>query len=128
MAHLIDNKRQTFPSAGAVKMFLRRKGIPEGTVKALTATLIDEAMRQNDALSMSRFFTAYALALLEEGMETERILEILRKTDQQMGRVSSGENTWAELMEELKEKTGVYINCDPEWSEAELPPEYEEVT
>ena len=126
MAKLVE-KKQTFPSAGAVKMFLRRKGIPESVVRELTSTLIDEAIRQSDSLLIARFFTAFALALREEGWGAERITRMLQRTDKQMGRVSSGEASWNDLMTELREKTGLVINCDPEWSETELPDEYKEV-
>lgn len=124
MAKLFD-KKQTFPSAGAVKMFLRRKGIPESVVRELTSTLIDEAIRQSDSLLIARFFTAFALALREEGWGAERITRMLQRTDKQMGRVTSGECSWHEMIEELKEKTGLMVNCDPEWSESDLPTEYE---
>ena len=126
MAKLVE-KKQTFPSAGAVKMFLRRKGIPESVVRELTSTLIDEAIRQSDSLLIARFFTAFALALREEGWGPDRITRMLQRTDKQMGRVSSGEASWNDLMTELREKTGLVINCDPEWSETELPDEYKEV-
>ena len=126
MAKLVE-KKQTFPSAGAVKMFLRRKGIPESVVRELTSTLIDEAIRQSDSLLIARFFTAFALALREEGWGAERITRMLQRTDKQMGRVTSGDCTWRDLINELREQTGLIVNCDPEWSETELPDEYKEV-
>jgi hypothetical protein len=52
---------------------------------------------------------------------------MLQRTDKQMGRVSSGENTWKDLMDELADQTGLIVNCDPEWSETELPEKYKEV-
>ena len=44
-----------------------------------------------------------------------------------MGRVTSGESTWRDLIAELRDQTGLIVNCDPEWSEGEIPEEYKEV-
>ena len=123
----LNDKQMRFGSAKAVKAYLRSRGIPESVVRELTSTLIDEAIRQSDSLLIARFFTAFALALREEGWGPDRITRMLQRTDKQMGRVSSGEASWNDLMTELREKTGLVINCDPEWSETELPDEYKEV-
>lgn len=116
-----------FKSAKAVKAYLRSRGIPESTVRGISAALIDDAIRQSDSLLIARFFTAFALALREEGWGAERITRMLQRTDKQMGRVSSGESTWRDLINELRDQTGLIVNCDPEWSEGEIPEEYKEV-
>ena len=123
----LNDKQMRFSSAKAVKAYLRSRGIPEGAVRGISSALIDDAIRQSDSLLIARFFTAFALALREEGWGAERITRMLQRTDKQMGRVSSGEASWNDLMTELREKTGLVINCDPEWSETELPDEYKEV-
>lgn len=126
MARLVD-KQMKFQSAKAVKAYLRSRGIPESTVRGISSALIDDAIRQSDSLLIARFFTAFALALREEGWGAERITRMLQRTDKQMGRVTSGESTWRDLIDELREQTGLIVNCDPEWSEGEIPEEYKEV-
>ena len=127
MARLVD-KQMKFQSAKAVKAYLRSRGIPESTVRGISSALIDDAIRQSDSLLIARFFTAFALALREEGWGAERIPRMLQRTDKQMGRVTSGDCTWRDLINELREQTGLIENCDPEWSESDLPEEYKEVT
>ena len=127
MARLVD-KQMKFQSAKAVKAYLRSRGIPESTVRGISSALIDDAIRQSDSLLIARFFTAFALALREEGWGAERITRMLQRTDKQMGRVTSGDCTWRDLINELREQTGLIENCDPEWSESDLPEEYKEVT
>ena len=126
MAKLVD-KRMKFQSAKAVKAYLRSRGIPESTVRGISSALIDDAIRQSDSLLIARFFTAFALALREEGWGAERITRMLQRTDKQMGRVTSGESTWRDLIDELRDQTGLIVNCNPEWSESDLPEEYKEV-
>jgi hypothetical protein len=116
-----------FGSAKAVKAYLRSRGIPESTVRGISSALIDDAIRQSDSLLIARFFTAFALALREEGWGAERITRMLQRTDKQMGRVTSGDCTWRDLINELREQAGLIVNCDPEWSEGEIPDEYKEV-
>lgn len=123
----LNDKQMRFSSAKAVKAYLRSRGIPEGTVRGISAALIDDAITQSDSLLIARFFTAFALALREEGWGAERITRMLRRTDEQMGRVTSGECTWKDLIDELADKTGLMVNCNPEWSESELPEKYKEV-
>lgn len=123
----LNDKQMRFQSAKAVKAYLRSRGIPESTVRDISATLIDDAIRQSDSLLIARFFTAFALALREEGWGAERITRMLQRTDKQMGRVTSGDCTWRDLINELREQTGLIVNCDPEWSEGEIPDEYKEV-
>lgn len=123
----LNDKQMRFSSAKAVKAYLRSRGIPESTVRDISATLIDDAIRQSDSLLIARFFTAFALALREEGWGAERITRMLQRTDKQMGRVTSGDCTWRDLIDELREQTGLIVNCDPEWSEGEIPDEYKEV-
>ena len=123
----LNDKQIRFGSAKAVKAYLRSRGIPESTVRGISSALIDDAIRQSDSLLVARFFTAFALALREEGWGAERITRMLQRTDKQMGRVTSGENTWRDLINELREQTGLIVNCDPEWSEGEIPDEYKEV-
>ena len=123
----LNDKQMRFGSAKAVKAYLRSRGIPESTVRGISAALIDDAIRQSDSLLIARFFTAFALALREEGWGAERITRMLQRTDKQMGRVTSGDCTWRDLINELREQTGLIVNCDPEWSEGEIPEEYKEV-
>lgn len=123
----LNDKQMRFQSAKAVKAYLRSRGIPESTVRDISATLIDDAIRQSDSLLIARFFTAFALALREEGWGAERITRMLQRTDKQMGRVTSGDCTWRDLIDELREQTGLIVNCDPEWSEGEIPDEFREV-
>lgn len=123
----LNDKQMRFSSAKAVKAYLRSRGIPENTVRGISAALIDDAIRQSDSLLIARFFTAFALALREEGWGAERITRMLQRTDKQMGRVTSGDCTWRDLINELREQTGLIVNCDPEWSEGEIPDEYKEV-
>ena len=123
----LSDKQIRFGSAKAVKAYLRSRGIPESTVRGISAALIDDAIRQSDSLLVARFFTAFALALREEGWGAERITRMLQRTDKQMGRVTSGDCTWRDLINELREQTGLIVNCDPEWSEGEIPEEYKEV-
>jgi hypothetical protein len=123
----LNDKQMKFQSTKAVKAYLRSRGIPESTVRGISAALIDDAIRQSDSLLIARFFTAFALALREEGWGAERITRMLQRTDKQMGRVTSGDCTWRDLINELREQTGLIVNCDPEWSETELPDEYKEV-
>ena len=123
----LNEKQMRFGSAKAVKAYLRSRGIPESTVRGISAALIDDAIRQSDSLLIARFFTAFALALREEGWGAERITRMLQRTDKQMGRVTSGDCTWRDLINELREQTGLIVNCDPEWSEGEIPDEYKEV-
>ena len=123
----LNDKQMRFGSAKAVKAYLRSRGIPESTVRGISAALIDDAIRQSDSLLIARFFTDFALALREEGWGAERITRMLQRTDKQMGRVTSGDCTWRDLINELREQTGLIVNCDPEWSEGEIPEEYKEV-
>lgn len=123
----LNDKQMRFGSAKAVKAYLRSRGIPESTVRGISSALIDDAIRQSDSLLIARFFTAFALALREEGWGAERITRMLQRTDKQMGRVTSGDCTWRDLINELREQTGLIVNCDPEWSEGEIPEEYKEV-
>lgn len=123
----LNDKQMKFQSTKAVKAYLRSRGIPESTVRGISAALIDDAIRQSDSLLIARFFTAFALALREEGWGAERITRMLQRTDRQMGRVTSGDCTWRDLINELREQTGLIVNCDPEWSEGEIPDEYKEV-
>lgn len=123
----LSDKQMRFQSAKAVKAYLRSRGIPESAVRGISSALIDDAIRQSDSLLIARFFTAFALALREEGWGAERITRMLQRTDKQMGRVTSGDCTWRDLINELREQTGLVVNCDPEWSEGELPEEYKEV-
>ena len=124
----LNEKQMRFGSAKAVKAYLRSRGIPESTVRGISSALIDDAIRQSDSLLIARFFTAFALALREEGWGAERITRMLQRTDKQMGRVTSGESTWRDLINELREQTGLIVNCNPDWSESDLPEEYKEVT
>ena len=124
----LNDKQMRFSSAKAVKAYLRSRGIPESTVRGISSALIDDAIRQSDSLLIARFFTAFALALREDGWGAERITRMLQRTDKQMGRVTSGDCTWRDLINELREQTGLIVNCDPEWSEGEIPDEYKEVT
>ena len=123
----LNDKQMRFQSAKAVKAYLRSRGIPESTVRDISATLIDDAIRQSDSLLIARFFTAFALALREEGWGAERLTRMLQRTDKQMGRVTSGDCKWRDLIDELREQTGLIVNCDPEWSEGEIPDEFREV-
>lgn len=123
----LNDKQMRFQSTKAVKAYLRSRGIPESTVRGISSALIDDAIRQSDSLLVARFFTAFALALREEGWGAERITRMLQRTDKQMGRITSGDCTWRDLINELREQTGLIVNCDPEWSEGEIPEEYKEV-
>ncbi len=117
-----------FGSMKQVETYLRAKGVPKEGIKAIEGALIDDALRQTNNLTVARFYTATAIVLHDNlGFGPVRIPRTLHAVDEIFRQVADGEKDWEEVMDELKEKTGMCINTDPNWSETEIDKDAREV-
>lgn len=116
-----------FNSIEKVERFLRSRGIDKRYIFSIRNALIADAITQADGLTVARFYTAFGLVLHKDyGMNEEQLCEIYEKVGKIMQEVGNEESDWVTKMKELQDLTGITIVYNPEFSEVDLPEEYEE--
>ena len=99
----------------AVETYLAAHGIPRHMVKKIRVVLTNDAIQESTAMKYDRIYTGLALAIRHAyGFGAERILRGLREFDKICGSVlgedSRDERPWTEIMQELKDTTGIVIH------------------
>lgn len=112
-------KHEAKANLATVKAYLAAHGIPRTMVDNIRTVLINDAIQESNAMKYDRIYTAVALAIRHEyGFGPERILRGLREFDRICGSVLGNEERderpWTEIMEELKEETGIVIHTGDE--------------
>lgn len=100
-----------------IKGYLLQHGVPPAMFDAIRLSLVDDALRNSDAVRTDRIFVLVALMLHDAfGFGVKRISKGLHAFDELNGRFTdTGDGaSWPALMEELKEKTGLIISTNTE--------------
>lgn len=116
-----------FNSIEKVERFLRSRGIDKRYIFSIRNALIADAITQADGLTVARFYTAFGLSLHKEfGFDEEQLCKLYAEVAKTMQEVGNEESDWVTKMKELQDLTGITIVYNPEFSEVDLPEEYEE--
>lgn len=100
-----------------IKGYLLQKGVPPAMFDTIRLALIDDAIRNSNALRTDRIFCLLALALNEAyGFDTEQITVGLKTFDELNGKFTDPDTdvSWNALMAELRDKTGLVIATNTE--------------
>ena len=100
-----------------IKGYLLKHGVPPAMFDSIRLTLIDDALRNTDALRTDRIYILLALAIHEAyGFGVKRISKGLHAFDELNGRFDDPDKdvSWIQMIEELKEKTGLVVVTNTE--------------
>lgn len=102
-----------------VKAYLAAHGIPRQMVDKIRVVLVNDAIQESDNMKYDRIYTAVALAIRHTyGFGAEKIARCLREFDRICGSVLQGgdgdDRDWTEIMQELKDTTGIVIRTGDE--------------
>lgn len=100
-----------------IKGYLLQKGVPPAMFDTIRLALIDDAIRNSNALRTDRIFCLLALTLRKAyGFGRKRITEGMKTFDELNGRFTSPDEdvSWNELMQELRDETGLVIVTNTE--------------
>lgn len=100
-----------------IKGYLRQKGVPPAMFDTIRLALIDDAIRNSNALRTDRIFCLLALTLRKAyNFGRKRITDGMKVFDELNGRFTSPDEdvSWNELMQELRDETGLVIVTNTE--------------
>lgn len=100
-----------------IKGYLLQKGVPPVMFDTIRLALIDDALRNSNALRTDRIFCLLALTLRKAyNFGRKRITQGMKVFDELNGRFSdpNDEVSWNELMQELRDETGLVIVTNTE--------------
>lgn len=100
-----------------IKGYLRQKGVPPAMFDTIRLALIDDAIRNSNALRTDRIFCLLALTLRKAyNFGRKRIAQGMKVFDELNGRFTSPDEevSWNELMQELRDETGLVIVTNTE--------------
>ena len=100
-----------------IKGYLLQRGVPPAMFDSIRLTLIDDAIRNSDALRVDRIFCLLALAIHEAyGFGVKRILKGLKAFEELNAQFEDpdADVSWNKLMAELRAKTGLVISTNTE--------------
>lgn len=113
----MKNQKHQNLSMAWIKGYLKQRGIPPAMFDSIRLALIDDALRNSDAVRTDRIFVLVALMLHDAfGFGVKRISKGLHAFDELNGRFTdTGDGaSWPALMEELRDKTGLIISTNTE--------------
>lgn len=92
-----------------VTVYLAKHNIPKPMINEIRMTFMDDAIRNGGAVQADRIYTSVALMLRRAfGFGAKRIFKGLKCFDEINGSAAE-DTTWAELMQELDDETGIII-------------------
>lgn len=78
--------------------YLRRHGIPQKMIVKIKGAILNEALRESNALNIDRIYTAAALAARRHlGFGPQRIMRVLQELDKTLGPALSDEDVWKQM-------------------------------
>ena len=94
--------------------YLQAKGIPKSMINEIRLALTNDAVQNSGAVQADRVYTLLALTLREAyGFGHERIFKGLLKFDE-LNTEAAGDYCWPQLMERLRDETGIVITTNTE--------------
>lgn len=100
-----------------IKGYLLQKGVPPAMFDTIRLALIDDAIRNSNALRTDRIFCLLALTLRKAyNFGRKRITQGMKVFDELNGRFTNPDEevSWNELMQELRDETGLVIVTNTE--------------
>lgn len=91
---------------------MRAKGFSKEAIRQIRMVLTYDAVTEANNIQYDRIYAAVALAIRKEfGFGPRRILRVLKRFDQICGSVlpENEDKAWTDIMEELKDDTGIII-------------------
>ena len=100
-----------------IKLYLAKKGVPPAMLDSIRMALIDDSIRNSEALRTDRIYCLLALAINQAyGYGAKRIMRCLQAFDELNGQFvdPDADVSWHALMKELRDKTGLVISQNTE--------------
>ena len=95
-----------------VTALLRSKGFSPAAIKTIRYAFIDDAIENARDVHADRIYTMVALMLYDcFGFEHEDIFAGLKRFEELHNKIVDG-TAWHEMMEELREKTGIVVRSE----------------
>lgn len=97
-----------------VTAYLKSRGIPQSMVNEIRIAFANDYVQNGGAIHSDRIFTLVALMLHEEyGFGYQRIFRGLQKFDE-LNAQAAEDYIWPQLMERLRDETGIVVNTGAE--------------
>lgn len=98
-----------------VTAYLMKRGVPKQMIREIRMVLAADAVKEASHIHMDRIFSGVALMLHNTfGFGAKRIVKGLHDLDAVYMSITEGSEEWMELMEKLKDETGVIIRSGEE--------------
>lgn len=98
-----------------ITCYLKVKGVPKQMIEEIRMHLAYDAVTQGKAVQYDRIYTAVAIVLRKAfGFGPQRILKGLRCFDETVGSVLEPDADWTDLMDWLRDETGIIVRTDAE--------------
>ncbi len=103
-------KNKTRYTMDQITTYLRVKGVPSQMIYQIRMALAQDALTEADNVHWDRIFTSIASSLRKcFGFGPTRIMRCLQEVNDTMARVGDNEETWHEIMENLKNDVGIVV-------------------